>query len=441
MWDDSDEVYRYAGELGVKFARVQTGWARTEKKPGKYDFFWLDRIVNRLLEEKIEPWLSISYGNPLYLECEGKDGVGNPPIKNEKAQAAWCCYVAALVQHFNKRVSKFEIWNEGDSNAFWKPEANPEEHVKLMQITSAVIRKYAPQATVIGGAFANGLTVVGFDLIRQHLECGMAEYIDAFSFHHYKTVIELESPDLLQKLRNMFVEFGKPNIQLWQGEGGFPSQPSKTQALKHVPVTEEIQAQVLLRYVINDLAMGVDLSSYFQISDFKFYSFGGICREPNYFGVLTFDKPPHRKPSYYVLQRLASLFDSETELEQSALVELYSCDSEAESKRYSFPVEAMKTVKTVFARRGYPLISYHRVANIIEDNNETENINLDAWIEKVSFSDPVLIDPLTGTAFDELDFTAAGRKCSFRNLPLLPYPLLLTDRNAVKELLAKNIQN
>ncbi len=436
MWEDSEEVYRYAGELGVKFARVQTGWARTETEPGIYDFVWLDKIVDRLLSEGIKPWLSISYGNPLYIKCEGKDGVGNHPMHSKTAQTAWCRYVAALVQHFNQRTDLYEIWNEGDSNAFWKPGANPGEHVELMRITSGVVRQYAPDATVIGGAFANGLTVVGFDLIRQHLECGMADYLDAFSFHHYKTVIELERPDFLQKLRTMFAEFGKPDIQLWQGEGGFPSQTSKTQALKQVPVTEDIQAQMLLRYVINDLAMDVDLTSYFQISDFKFYSFGGICREPNYFGVLTFDQPPRRKLSYYVLQRLASLFDVETRLEQSAVVELYSCDEDAESKRYSFPVEAMKAAKTVFMRRGYPMISYHRVANIIEGDVRKESINLDAWIAKASFSDPVLIDPMTGNVYDGLEFTPAGRKCSFKNLPLEAYPLLLTDRDAINDLLS-----
>jgi hypothetical protein len=97
----------------------------------------------------------------------------------------------------------------------------------------------------------------------------------------------------------------------------------------------------------------------------------------------------------------------------------------------------MKAVKTVFARRGYPMISYHRVANIIEKESEKENINLDAWIEKASFTDPILIDPLTGKVFNELDFTAAGRRFSFRNLPLEPYPLLLTDRRAVEELLSQ----
>lgn len=435
MWDDTDEVYRYAGELGVKSARVQSGWARTETEPGIYRFSWLDRIVDRLLEVGIEPWLNISYGNPLYIKCEGRDGVGNHPMHDAKAQAAWRRYVAALVQHFYPRVAKFEIWNEGDSNAFWKPGANPREHVELMRITSETIRQYAPRAVVAGGAFANGLTVVGFELIRQHLEYGMAKYLDAFSFHHYKTVIELERPELLQKLRAMFAEFGRPDIQLWQGEGGFPSRTSQTQALRQVPATEEIQAQMLLRYTLNDLAMGVDFTSYFEISDFRFYSFGGICREPNYFGVLTFDQPPRRKSSYHVLQRLASLFDADTELDPTGIIELYACDAEAESKRYRFPVEAMKAVKTVFSRRGFPLVSFHRVADVIEGEQGEETVNLDGWSSRTVFADPILIDPMTGTVFDRLEFAASGRKFSFRNLPMKAWPLLLTDRSAVADLL------
>ena len=30
----------YLGELGVGYARIQSGWAKTEQKKGKYDFKW-----------------------------------------------------------------------------------------------------------------------------------------------------------------------------------------------------------------------------------------------------------------------------------------------------------------------------------------------------------------------------------------------------------------
>ena len=432
MWDDSNEVYRYAGELGVKFARVQTGWARTEIVAGKYDFAWLDRIVNQLLEAGIEPWLNLSYGNPLYIVCDGADGVGNHPMNSDTACNAWCCYITVLVNHYKDRINKYEIWNEGDSDAFWKPSADPSSHVGLMKITAETIRKNTDNAIIIGGAFANGLTVKGFSIIKQHLDCGMADIIDVFSFHHYKTVIELERAELLVQLRNLFAEYGKPDIRLWQGEGGFPSKTGKTQALNLVPVTEDIQAQMLLRYVINDLAMDIELCSYFQMSDFKFYSFGGICREPNHFGVVTFDQPPRRKPSYYVLQRIASLFDAETEVDKFGFVELYPDDDRAESDRYSFPVKALKCSRHVFKRCNYPLISYHCVSNIIQNERCNELINMDVWLYKTKFTEPVLIDPISGEVFDDLSYSDTGHGHAFRNLPLRSHPLILTDRNAIE---------
>ena len=46
--------------LGVKHARVQSGWMRTENERGVYNFEWLDDIINNLLSRGIKPWLSLS---------------------------------------------------------------------------------------------------------------------------------------------------------------------------------------------------------------------------------------------------------------------------------------------------------------------------------------------------------------------------------------------
>ena len=53
-------VYRnwkqHLGPLGAKKARLQSGWAKTEKKPGEYDWAWLDEIVLDMVEQGVEPW-------------------------------------------------------------------------------------------------------------------------------------------------------------------------------------------------------------------------------------------------------------------------------------------------------------------------------------------------------------------------------------------------
>ena len=41
--------------LGVRRVRLQSGWARTERSRGSYDFAWLDGIVGDLAAIGVEP--------------------------------------------------------------------------------------------------------------------------------------------------------------------------------------------------------------------------------------------------------------------------------------------------------------------------------------------------------------------------------------------------
>ena len=65
---DFDQTLKFIRNSGVKWARLQTGWQRAEKIPGVYDFKWLDHIVDSLLEAGIAPWMSLSFGNGLYMD-------------------------------------------------------------------------------------------------------------------------------------------------------------------------------------------------------------------------------------------------------------------------------------------------------------------------------------------------------------------------------------
>ena len=46
--------------------RLQSGWAKCEKERGKYDFAWLDEIVDWAKAHGLECMLETCYGNPLY---------------------------------------------------------------------------------------------------------------------------------------------------------------------------------------------------------------------------------------------------------------------------------------------------------------------------------------------------------------------------------------
>lgn len=56
---DPERTYAHVARLGVKWARVHTGWCRTERKRGAYDFAWLDQVVDALRRIGVQlstPW-------------------------------------------------------------------------------------------------------------------------------------------------------------------------------------------------------------------------------------------------------------------------------------------------------------------------------------------------------------------------------------------------
>lgn len=153
---DPEKVYGKIAKSGLKFARCQTGWARTETQKGKYDFAWLDSVVDNLRGRGIQPWFNVGCGNPLYMDnLTNPTGVGHVPLYyGEECLQAWKNHVRALARHFKGRVGQFEIWNESNHLPFWQPEKpDAKEYAKLLKISAGEIRREIPDAK-IGAAMA-----------------------------------------------------------------------------------------------------------------------------------------------------------------------------------------------------------------------------------------------------------------------------------------------
>ena len=108
-----DEYKRFLAPLGIKTIRLQAGWAKCEKEKGKYDFAWLDRIIDYARAEGLSILLETDYGNPIYEGGGGWDLAGGFPT-SEEGLAAWDAWVDAISRHFAKRVRDWAMWNEPD---------------------------------------------------------------------------------------------------------------------------------------------------------------------------------------------------------------------------------------------------------------------------------------------------------------------------------------
>ncbi len=119
---DPTKAYPFLPGTGVSWIRLQSGWQRTEREKGVYDFAWLDAIVDSLLALGLRPWMCLCYGNALYGSGAEKvfGAVGVPPVFTEEQRRAWSAYVTATVAHFRGRVDVWEVWNEPDNLSCWK---------------------------------------------------------------------------------------------------------------------------------------------------------------------------------------------------------------------------------------------------------------------------------------------------------------------------------
>ena len=324
---DPEKAYDKVADIGVKWIRIQSGWARTEKERGVYDFQWLDDIVNNLLERGTQPWMCLCYGNPVYSPWAAKyfGAVGCPPISTDEEKEAWVNYVTAVVSHYKGKISYYEVWNEPDCRYSWKhphgenePEHGPDafEYGHFFNMTADAIHRADSNAKAVACAIAHPYD---FTYLNRVLSGGATERMDAFSFHAY-TADDTLRPEYLRNFRRLLDSY-KKGIEIIQSETGAQSRSDGAGAMHGYAWTPERQVKHLLRNLIHDLAYDIKFTSYFSTMDMIEALRGLVADKKSYldygyFGVLSADFDENGfstgeytpKPSYRALQVLTAIF-------------------------------------------------------------------------------------------------------------------------------------
>lgn len=437
---DPNRAYDKLGKIGVKWIRLQSGWARTEQTPGVYDFAWLDDIVDNLISRGMIPWICLCYGNPLYDDYakEVFGAVGCPPVYTEEQKEAWRGYTTAIAAHFRGRVQHFEIWNEPDGSHAWKKGVDATLYGHFAIATAKALREGNPDVYIIGGSTYT--SPVKF--MQEALNTGMGKYIDGLTFHEY-TYTEENVTQKVRAFRGLFRMHGI-SPEIIQGESGAQSRPDGHGAMAEGYWTPRIQAKQLLRHLTIDLLNDVKFTSFFSCVDMIEALNGTVgdlasILDYGYFGVLAADFDENGiatgeytpKPSYYALQNLSALLGGNLEVIDLPVV---FHREEAPYLGKTMTTAAYEATYGSFRLdNGTYAIAYWK----------PENLMTTEWCGSVTMETAIpgevhVIDPMDGTVYEVTNAEADAHGTSmFHHLPIRDYPMFLTFGDIDMELLDK----
>lgn len=414
---DYDVYKEYLGELGAKKIRLQSGWAKTEKEKGIYDFAWLDHIVNDAISRGVQPWIQLSYGNLIY---EGGGGVslsaGLP--HSEEALNAWVNYTKAIVERYKDRVNEWEIWNEADHKNNLEFGSDVNTYARLFVKTVKAIKSIQPDAKIVALSIAgvgNSEFVDGFfQYLQKH---GDVNWVDVITFHGYPRNPD-HGFDAVNKLVATSTKYN-PNIEFWQGETGCPSTFGSTGALRGYHWTEHTQAKWDLRRALAHIGRGYKFSL-FLISEFVYND--AQRKGLNSKGILKIDEEDfsieYAKPAYYAYQNLCSVFGRELKLLND-----FGFKAETDS---SLSVFGWKSIE------GKPIVAYWKKNRIPTNEDTFFDINID--IKSVEFNNPVLVDPISGEvkSIPKGKIRKENNGFVFEKIPAYDSPLLITEKELIE---------
>ena len=426
FWQYAD----YIAPLGIKTIRIQTGWARCEPEPGKFDFAWLDKIVDFAISKGLNVLLETSYGNPVYPGAGGWDlGAGFPT--SEEGLAAWDRWVETLATHYKGRVRDWAMWNEPDIR---NPALPGHEVAKMPQDiavfnvrTAKIIRKVIPDARLAGLSLAT----VRDDFFEGCLKAmgDDVKLFDWFIYHGYSIAPESAYPPV-ERLKAVLKKY-HPAAKMRQGENGCPSELATRFALSGIPWSEYSQAKWDMRRMLGDLGHDVE-SSVFTICDFNHKG-----REINRKGLLRANagkKVIAVKRAYYAVQNVVSVFDSDlTRVSEPAItnvdlsVTFYEYRNSKGAPLYVFWTSGEPVARNDGTYKRYIEVEYRRPG----DSFETRPTVFAA--KGAPLKEPVWVDMLTGRiyAYPKGNMREVDGETFYLDVPVYDSPCLLTERAAL----------
>ncbi len=310
--------------LGLGWIRFDMAWNDVQPDNStSYNWSNLDRIVAAADTRHIKMLPVLTY-TPRWARISGCSSSNNGKCAPADP-ALFATFVQVAVKRYATRgISTWEIWNEPNLEAFWKPAPNPVEYATLLKATYGAIKSQEPNAIVVTGGMGPAATKNGdiapLEFLAELYHDGAGGYFDAVGFHPYSypampSYVQSwnawsQMSDTNPSLRSIMTMNGDAGKQIWLTEYGAPTggpgsieTSSNDRSFTGDPryVTEGLQAEMLTD--------AVKLTErYSWAGPLFWYSYQDLGTSnntaENFFGLIRFDGS--LKPAYNTLKQLLS---------------------------------------------------------------------------------------------------------------------------------------
>ena len=216
-----DDIPHLMSDLGITGNRDGIYWRDIEKEKNVLIMPEGDEArIRGQVENGSEVLMFFTDGIPLW-----NGGNRHAAPNTDEGIAAFGRYCGFVAQKLGDVIDYYEIWNEWNIDVFNISMEPPEVYVKLLKAAYTEIKKADPDSVVIGIDTAE----IPLDMIRQMMDLGAYDYMDAYSTHPYDWSGTFQIDRFVENvtaLKELMREYGpeKPHYITEMGFSNFLSQ-------------------------------------------------------------------------------------------------------------------------------------------------------------------------------------------------------------------------
>lgn len=300
--DDVERAAQLMQEAGIQSVRMDFNWDMLNPTREEWKFDDYDKVVQIALKHNLEFLGILDYVSWWASSAQNSQDWRVRLYSEPLNDYDFARYTYEVVNHFKKDVKVWQIWNEPNTEGFWKPTPNPARYVSLLK-EAYLAAKYAdPDAVVLfAGMSSNGIegndeSGLASNFIENAYKAGARGFFDAMAIHPYMLpnggINTLR--ERISATRAVMDAYGDKNVPLWLTEMGVPTDAPWWQT---APIQTEEDVANWLRLVYTQLG---DLSPTIYWYELQDRDMGD--NPEGHFGILHADYTP--KPAYDVLKEL-----------------------------------------------------------------------------------------------------------------------------------------